>query len=117
LTIANMRCRPVGKRQHARSTARRSGCSNCPSRWRCARGGVWFATSNLRLHLGVDATFRPGATAHIALRVGGLSALLERLAAAGHPVESADDLAGYPRCYVRDPFGNRIELLERTRLG
>jgi catechol 2,3-dioxygenase-like lactoylglutathione lyase family enzyme len=80
-----------------------------------ARGGVWFATGNLQLHLGVDATFQPGAKAHVALRVDShaLPALLARLEAAGHSVEGADDLAGYPRCYVRDPFGNRIELLKR----
>jgi catechol 2,3-dioxygenase-like lactoylglutathione lyase family enzyme len=79
-----------------------------------ARGGVWFATGNVQLHLGVDPAFRPGARAHIALRVGALPELLARLEAAGHAVESADELAGYPRCYVRDPFGNRIELLERV---
>ena len=76
------------------------------------RGGVWFATGNLPLHLGIDQDFRPSAKAHIALRVIALPELLLRFAAAEHAVDAADDLAGYPRWYLCDPFGNRIELLE-----
>jgi hypothetical protein len=40
-----------------------------------------------------------------------LPTLLERLSAAGSAPEGADDLAGYPRARLRNPFGNCIELL------
>jgi len=76
------------------------------------RGGVWFATGTLDLHLGVDPDFRPARKAHVAYRVDGLAALRDRLAAAGHPPLEDEPLPGYRRCYVDDPFGNRVELLE-----
>lgn len=76
------------------------------------RGGVWFRTGNLDLHLGVDPAFRPATKAHVAYRVVGLPALRDRLAAAGHPTTEDEPLPGYARCYVDDPFGNRVELLE-----
>jgi catechol 2,3-dioxygenase-like lactoylglutathione lyase family enzyme len=66
----------------------------------------------VKVHLGVDADFRPAKKAHPALLVRDLGALVRTLAAAG--VEIVDDAPreGYDRVYVHDPFGNRLELLE-----
>jgi catechol 2,3-dioxygenase-like lactoylglutathione lyase family enzyme len=80
-----------------------------------ARGGVWFETGNLQFHLGVDPAFRPAEKAHVAFQVAGLSALRERLTAAGYPTADDEPLAGYDRFFVKDPFGNRLEVLEPTR--
>jgi catechol 2,3-dioxygenase-like lactoylglutathione lyase family enzyme len=77
------------------------------------RGGVWFERGGVRLHLGVEADFRPARKAHPALLVSSLAALVGRLTAAGHAASAAEPLAGYERVYVSDPFGNRIELMER----
>ena len=63
------------------------------------RGGCWFEDGPLKVHLGVEADFRPARKAHPALLVDGLGALDE-------PLE------GYDRVYANDPFGNRLELLE-----
>lgn len=76
------------------------------------RGGVWFMTGNLQLHLGVDRDFRPAQKAHVALQVTGLLDLRQRLSAAGYTVTDDEPLTGYNRLYVNDPFGNRTELLE-----
>ena len=76
------------------------------------RGGVWFRGGTLRLHLGVDPDFRPARKAHPALIVRGLPDLVARCRAAGFPPVSDEPLDGFDRVYVRDPFGNRIELLE-----
>jgi catechol 2,3-dioxygenase-like lactoylglutathione lyase family enzyme len=78
-----------------------------------ARGGVWFRGGTLRLHLGVDPDFRAAGKAHPAILVSGLSELAARCQAAGFSPVTDEPLAGYDRVYVCDPFGNRIELLER----
>jgi len=77
-----------------------------------ARGGVWFERGGLKIHLGVEEGFRPARKAHPAPLVDDLPALAVRLAAAGHPVLD-EPLEGYRRVYTEDPFGNRIELMER----
>lgn len=77
-----------------------------------ARGGCWFEDAELKLHLGVDADFRPARKAHPALLVAGLADLLDRLRAAGVRIVDDEPLEGYDRAYVDDPFGNRIELME-----
>jgi len=76
------------------------------------RGGCWFERGDLRIHLGVDADFRPARKAHPALLVDDLAALVDRLRAAGVPIRDDEPLDGYDRVYIDDPFGNRIELLE-----
>jgi catechol 2,3-dioxygenase-like lactoylglutathione lyase family enzyme len=77
------------------------------------RGGCWFESGAVKIHLGVEAeAFRPARKAHPALRVEDLPALITRLQAARIGVRSDEPLEGYHRVYVDDPFGNRIELLE-----
>lgn len=77
------------------------------------RGGCWFCYGDLRLHLGVEADFRAARKAHPALLVRGLAALRARLDEAGAPTSEDEPLVGFHRCYVDDPFGNRLELMER----
>lgn len=79
------------------------------------RGGVWFRGGDLQLHLGVDPNFHAAGKAHPALLVRGLAELSARCRAAGFPVVTDEPLEGFDRVYVLDPFGNRIELLERLR--
>jgi catechol 2,3-dioxygenase-like lactoylglutathione lyase family enzyme len=79
-----------------------------------SRGGCWFERGAVKVHLGVDADFRPARKAHPALLVDGLTALVSHLATAGVVVTSDQPLDGYERVYVDDPFGNRVELMEPT---
>ena len=81
-----------------------------------ARGGCWFETGAIRLHLGVDPDFKPARKAHPAMCVVELEALQRRLLEAGWPLRSDEPLAGRARCYVDDPFGNRIELIDFQKL-
>ena len=76
------------------------------------RGGCWFERGALKVHLGVEADFRPARKAHPAFIVDDLAGLAASLAKAGHPVQTDEPLVGYTRVYVDDPFGNRIELME-----
>ena len=77
-----------------------------------ARGGVWFESGALKIHLGVDSDFRPARKAHPGLLVRGLETLIEELRRAGHEITTDEPLEGYLRVYVNDPFGNRLELME-----
>jgi len=76
------------------------------------RGGAWFERGALRIHLGVEADFRPARKAHPGLLVVDLASLIERLRSQGIAVVDDEPLEGYLRVYVSDPFGNRIELME-----
>lgn len=75
------------------------------------RGGVWFQTGNLQLHLGVDANFSPATKAHVAYEVDDLMTVRVRLAAADVMIIEDEPLPGFDRFYISDPFGNRIEVL------
>lgn len=75
------------------------------------KGGVWFETGNLQVHLGVDAEFVPAKKAHVAYLVADLGAVRNRVVSAGLPVVEDDDLPGFERFYTSDPFGNRVEIL------
>src|ERR1700677_1789092 len=76
-----------------------------------ARGGCWFEAADVKVHLGVEEGFRPARKAHPALVVEDLAALVADLEGAGHSVRPDDPLDGHRRCFVDDPFGNRIELI------
>jgi catechol 2,3-dioxygenase-like lactoylglutathione lyase family enzyme len=77
------------------------------------RGGIWFRSGELEVHLGVErADFRPATKAHPAFLVSGLSELREELEEAGYRIDEDVQLEGFRRFHVRDPFGNRLELVE-----
>ena len=80
-----------------------------------ARGGCWFESGVLKVHLGVEENFTPARKAHPAFIVEGLRELATTLQRAGHHVWKDQPLEGYDRLYVDDPFGNRIELMEPKR--
>jgi len=77
-----------------------------------AHGGRWFESGEAHIHLGIEDGFRPAEKAHPALVVEGLDGLVGALAAAGYPVKWDDEMPEVRRCFVADPFGNRIELIE-----
>jgi catechol 2,3-dioxygenase-like lactoylglutathione lyase family enzyme len=78
------------------------------------RGGAWFQSENVQLHLGVEADFRSSRKAHPAFLVSGLETLLARVREAGYEVDTSQPaLDGYRRAHVFDPFGNRVELMEK----
>ena len=76
------------------------------------RGGCWFASGDINLHLGVEDEFRPARKAHPAFLVDGLNDLVARCRAGGAEVIDDDALETHARAFVFDPFGNRIELME-----
>jgi catechol 2,3-dioxygenase-like lactoylglutathione lyase family enzyme len=77
------------------------------------RGGVWFACGSQQIHIGVTNNFEPRRKGHPALEVRDLSAWRVRLTISNIPMSEDEPLPGWSRFYITDPWGNRIELLER----
>ena len=75
------------------------------------RGGCWFASGAVQIHLGGEADFRPAKKAHPALRCADYEGITARLRAAGVSVRDDENIPGIQRCHISDPFGNRIELI------
>jgi len=78
-----------------------------------ARGGCWFRGEGIEVHLGVEEEFRPARKAHPAILVQGLDDLEAALKEGGVETTRDVELAGHRRFYANDPFGNRLEFLER----
>jgi catechol 2,3-dioxygenase-like lactoylglutathione lyase family enzyme len=79
-----------------------------------ARGGVWFQCGSIQLHLGVDADFRPAKKAHPAFLITQLSVVVGSLRLSGCKIQDDQNaIDGYDRAFTEDPFGNRIELIQR----
>ncbi len=75
-------------------------------------GGCWFVGPGAAVHLAPETGFLPLAKAHPALRIRDLDAAREGLVSAGVAIEEDDSGFAVRRCYIRDPFGNRIELVD-----
>ncbi len=78
------------------------------------KGGVWFSLGEGELHVGIETPFVPARKAHPAFRVDGLADMRKRLEAASVMITETEVVPGVERFYVDDPFGNRVELLERV---
>ena len=78
------------------------------------RGGCWFTANGVNLHLGVDPQFVPARKAHPGFVVNSLATLKDRLEAAGIEIVWDTQISGFERFYASDPFGNRLEFMERV---
>lgn len=78
------------------------------------RGGAWFESKHVKLHLGVELDFHPARKAHPAFIVDDLDAIIAKVERSHYKTDTSQPpLDGYKRAHVFDPFGNRIELMER----
>jgi catechol 2,3-dioxygenase-like lactoylglutathione lyase family enzyme len=104
---------PAGEEERARAFYRDLlGMEELPKPPELAgRGGCWFASGEAQIHLGVEQDFRAARKAHPALRCHDYEVLTKKLRAAGMELLDDDSLPGVARCYVHDPFGNRMELI------
>lgn len=78
------------------------------------RGGCWFESDRVKIHLGVDKSFHPATKAHPGLLVSELQAIVERCRERGIAIIDDAPLPGYRRVFVHDPFGNRLELMQKA---
>jgi len=75
------------------------------------RGGCWFASGPVQVHLGIEAEFHPARKAHPALLCRDYDQLIVRLNGAGVETKADYSIPAVERCHIFDPFGNRIELI------
>ena len=78
------------------------------------RGGFWLEIGSFQIHVGTEEGFdRSKTKAHVAYEVEDLPGWREKLETGGVPVIEGIPIPGYDRFEFRDPFGNRVEFLER----
>jgi len=80
------------------------------------RKSIWFVAGAVNLHLGIELDFTPAKRAHPAFVVEGLDAILAACERASIAVKPDTSFNGFRRVHVFDPFGNRLELMERSSL-
>lgn len=78
------------------------------------RKSIWFVGGTVNLHLGIEPEFHPAKRAHPAFVVEGLDAILAACARAGLSAKPDTSFNDFRRVHVFDPFGNRLELMERS---
>ena len=76
------------------------------------RGGAWFESGTVKIHLGVEDEFRSAKKAHPGLLISDLNELVGVLRDEGYEVTYDQNLSGVERAFTHDPFGNRIELIK-----
>jgi catechol 2,3-dioxygenase-like lactoylglutathione lyase family enzyme len=62
------------------------------------RGGCWFESGSVQIHMGVEDGFRPAKKAHPALRCNHYDGLVLKLRASGIRVDEPNDIPGVRRC-------------------
>ena len=78
-----------------------------------ARGGFWLQVGDRHVHVGVEeGVDRQATKAHVAYAVTDAAEWRARLAAAGVEILDAVPIPGYERFEFRDPFGNRVEMIQ-----
>jgi catechol 2,3-dioxygenase-like lactoylglutathione lyase family enzyme len=104
---------PVGEEERARAFYKALlGMEEIPKPPELARrGGCWFQSGSVQIHLGVELEFRPARKAHPAVRCHDYDALISRLRSAGVVITEDSSIPGVRRCHIADPFDNRIELI------
>jgi catechol 2,3-dioxygenase-like lactoylglutathione lyase family enzyme len=82
------------------------------------RGGFWLQTGEHQVHVGVEEGVDRHATkAHLAYTVTDLAAWRDHLAAQAIEILAGIPIPGFDRIEFRDPFGNRVELIQRIDCG
>ena len=76
-------------------------------------GGLWFEIADIQLHVGVEDAVAPSKR-HPAFEVNDLPGVRRYLEENGVRTRDEEDVPGMRRFSFYDPFGNRVELMEKT---
>jgi catechol 2,3-dioxygenase-like lactoylglutathione lyase family enzyme len=104
----------VSDLQRALAFYRRLGLKEIPRAGTPEREGTWLRFGDGReLHLSVGEPKKPNRS-HFAIVVDDLREARQRCQESGATIETAREIPGVSRFFVRDPDGNRIEIAQRT---
>jgi catechol 2,3-dioxygenase-like lactoylglutathione lyase family enzyme len=76
-------------------------------------GGMWYSVADVQLHVGVEDSVAPSKR-HPAFEVENVEGVRAFLEQSGVRTKDEESIPGMRRFSFFDPFGNRIELLEKT---
>jgi catechol 2,3-dioxygenase-like lactoylglutathione lyase family enzyme len=77
------------------------------------RGGFWVQVGDREVHVSTEGAVDRAATrAHLGYQVADLDAWRGRLEALGIELTEDVPVPGQRRLHLRDPFGNRVELVQ-----
>jgi catechol 2,3-dioxygenase-like lactoylglutathione lyase family enzyme len=78
------------------------------------RGGLWLQVGDHQVHIGVEGGVNRYVTkAHIAYEVSNLQEWKRKVATLGIEIIEIIPLSGHDRSEFCDPFGNRVEFIQR----
>ena len=77
-------------------------------------GGLWYQMGDIQLHIGVEEMGAAASKRHPAFEVEDIAGVRAYFEQQGVRVKDEPMVPGYQRFSFFDPFGNRIELLEKT---
>lgn len=81
-----------------------------------ANGGLWFSIADIQLHIGTENEINRSKR-HPAFEVEHLEAVKQYLQDKGVRIKEDIRIEGCERFSFIDPFGNRVELLEKTTVS
>lgn len=108
-------CIPKGKEPEARDFYTNIiGLTEIPKpKELLTNGGLWFQIADIQLHIGTEDEVNKSKR-HPAFEVANLEYAKNYLIAKGVQIKEEIKIAGCERFSFIDPFGNRIELLEKV---
>jgi catechol 2,3-dioxygenase-like lactoylglutathione lyase family enzyme len=79
--------------------------------------GIWMRAGSFEVHIGLeDGVDRNITRAHVAYEVNDIDAWRNKVGDAGYEMVGQPLIPGYDRFQFRDPFGNNIEIIARTKM-
>jgi catechol 2,3-dioxygenase-like lactoylglutathione lyase family enzyme len=80
------------------------------------RGGLWLALGDIQIHIGTeDNVDRRATKGHIAYQVDDLASWHRTLTENNIEILDSVPIPGYLRFEFRDPFGNRVEMIQPVK--
>ncbi|KMQ65306.1 phage portal protein [Chryseobacterium sp. FH2] len=75
------------------------------------KGAIWFEIGNIQLHLREKTAHQTNSDRHPAFVVNDFAAAKKFLEQQQISISYSSEIEGRQRCFFRDPFGNRFELI------